>query len=84
MRSWQRASSRRPTAGLCRRRRRAPRVAHTDCALDENRLTSRSPRAAQGPFPDRRGEEDKAMRDRTRNDTYLRRAKVCVGLMALG
>ncbi|MGD9782425.1 MAG: S41 family peptidase [Kiritimatiellia bacterium] len=63
----------------------APDVAITDAALDETVYEPEAPVLRKGKAPTDEEKEDKALRDRTRNDTYLRRAAdVLLGLKALG
>ena len=63
----------------------APDVAITDAALDETVYEPEAPVLRKGKTPTDEEKEDKALRDRTRNDTYLRRAAdVLLGLKALG
>ena len=63
----------------------APDVAITDAALDETVYEPEAPVLRKGKTPTDEEKEDKALRDRTRNDTYLRRATdVLLGLKALG
>lgn len=63
----------------------APDVAITDSALDETVYEPEAPVLRKGKTMTDEEKEDKALRDRTRNDTYLRRATdVLLGLKALG
>ena len=63
----------------------APDVAITDAALAETVYEPETPILRKGKAPTDEEKEDKALRDRTRNDTYLRRAAdVLLGLKALG
>ena len=63
----------------------APDVAITDAALDETVYEPDAPVLRKGKTLSEEEKEDKALRDRTRNDTYLRRATdVLLGLKALG
>ena len=62
-----------------------PDVAITDSALDETVYEPEAPVLRKGHSLTDEEKEDKALRDRTRNDTYLRRATdVLLGLKALG
>ena len=62
-----------------------PDVAITDSALDETVYEPETPVLRKGHSLTDEEKEDKALRDRTRNDTYLRRATdVLLGLKALG
>jgi len=62
-----------------------PDVAITDAALDETVYEPEAPMLRKGKAMTDEEKEDKALRDRTRNDTYLRRATdVLLGLKALG
>ena len=62
-----------------------PDVAITDAALDETVYEPEAPVLRKGHSLTDEEKEDKALRDRTRNDTYLRRATdVLLGLKALG
>ena len=63
----------------------APDVVITDAALDETVYEPEAPVLRKGKAMSDEEKEDKALRDRTRNDTYLRRAAdVLLGLKALG
>ncbi|MGD9613757.1 MAG: S41 family peptidase [Kiritimatiellia bacterium] len=63
----------------------APDVAITAAALDETVYEPEAPVLRKGQALTDEEKEDKALRDRTRNDTYLRRATdVLLGLKALG
>ena len=63
----------------------APDVAITAAALDETVYEPDAPVLRKGKTLSDEEKEDKALRDRTRNDTYLRRATdVLLGLKALG
>ena len=63
----------------------APDVAITDAALNETVYEPEAPVLRKGKTLSEEEKEDKALRDRTRNDTYLRRATdVLLGLKALG
>ena len=63
----------------------SPDVAITDSALDETVYEPEAPVLRKGKTMTDEEKEDKALRDRTRNDTYLRRATdVLLGLKALG
>ena len=63
----------------------APDVVITDAALDETVYEPDAPVLRKGKTMSDEEKEDKALRDRTRNDTYLRRAAdVLLGLKALG
>ena len=63
----------------------APDVAIGDAALDETVYEPEAPVLRKGKTMSDEEKEDKALRDRTRNDTYLRRATdVLLGLKALG
>ena len=63
----------------------APDVAIGDAALDETVYEPEAPVLRKGKTMTDEEKEDKALRDRTRNDTYLRRATdVLLGLKALG
>ena len=63
----------------------APDVVITDTALDETVYEPEAPVLRKGKTLSDEEKEDKALRDRTRNDTYLRRAAdVLLGLKALG
>lgn len=63
----------------------APDVVITDTALDETVYEPDAPVLRKGKTLSDEEKEDKALRDRTRNDTYLRRAAdVLLGLKALG
>lgn len=63
----------------------APDVVITDAALDETVYEPEEPVLRKGKTLSEEEKEDKALRDRTRNDTYLRRATdVLLGLKALG
>lgn len=63
----------------------APDVVVTDAALDETVYEPEEPVLRKGKTLSEEEKEDKALRDRTRNDTYLRRATdVLLGLKALG
>ena len=63
----------------------APDVAISDAALDETVYEPEAPVLRKGKTMTDEEKEDKALRDRTRNDTYLRRATdVLLGLKALG
>ncbi len=62
-----------------------PDVYITDSALDETVYEPDHPILRKGKKLSEEEKEDKALRDRTRNDTYLRRATdVLLGLKALG
>lgn len=62
-----------------------PDVVITDSALDETVYEPEAPVLRKGHSLTDEEKEDKALRDRTRNDTYLRRATdVLLGLKALG
>ena len=62
-----------------------PDVAITESALDETVYEPDAPVLRKGKTMSDEEKEDKALRDRTRNDTYLRRAAdVLLGLKALG
>lgn len=62
-----------------------PDVAITESALDETVYEPEAPVLRKGKTMTDEEKEDKALRDRTRNDTYLRRATdVLLGLKALG
>ena len=62
-----------------------PDVAVSDAALDETVYEPEAPVLRKGKTMTDEEKEDKALRDRTRNDTYLRRATdVLLGLKALG
>ena len=62
-----------------------PDVAITDAALAETVYEPEAPVLRKGKSLTDEEKEDKALRDRTRNDTYLRRAAdVLLGLKALG
>ena len=62
-----------------------PDVAITDAALAETVYEPEAPVLRKGKSLTDEEKEDKALRDRTRNDTYLRRATdVLLGLKALG
>ena len=62
-----------------------PDVVITDAALDETVYEPEAPVLRKGKTMSDEEKEDKALRDRTRNDTYLRRATdVLLGLKALG
>ena len=62
-----------------------PDVAISDAALDETVYEPDAPVLRKGKTMTDEEKEDKALRDRTRNDTYLRRATdVLLGLKALG
>lgn len=62
-----------------------PDVAITDAALDETVYEPEEPVLRKGKTLSEEEKEDRALRDRTRNDTYLRRATdVLLGLKALG
>ena len=62
-----------------------PDVAITAAALDETVYEPDAPVLRKGKTLSDEEKEDKALRDRTRNDTYLRRATdVLLGLKALG
>ena len=62
-----------------------PDVAITDSALNETVYEPDAPVLRKGKTMSDEEKEDKALRDRTRNDTYLRRAAdVLLGLKALG
>jgi carboxyl-terminal processing protease len=62
-----------------------PDVAITASALDETVYEPDAPVLRKGKTMSDEEKEDKALRDRTRNDTYLRRAAdVLLGLKALG
>jgi len=62
-----------------------PDVFITDSALDETVYEPDHPVLRKGKSLSDEEKEDKALRDRTRNDTYLRRATdVLLGLKALG
>jgi carboxyl-terminal processing protease len=62
-----------------------PDVAITAAALDETVYEPDAPVLRKGKTMSDEEKEDKALRDRTRNDTYLRRATdVLLGLKALG
>ncbi|HPT16812.1 MAG TPA: S41 family peptidase, partial [Kiritimatiellia bacterium] len=63
----------------------APDVAIGDAALDETVYEPEAPVLRKGKTMSDEEKDDKALRDRTRNDTYLRRATdVLLGLKALG
>ena len=63
----------------------SPDVVITDSALDETVYEPDAPVLRKGKTMTDEEKEDKALRDRTRNDTYLRRATdVLLGLKALG
>ena len=63
----------------------SPDVVITDSALDETVYEPEAPVLRKGKTMTDEEKEDKALRDRTRNDTYLRRATdVLLGLKALG
>lgn len=63
----------------------APDVTITDAALDETVYEPEAPVLRKGKTLSDEEKEDKALRERTRNDTYLRRATdVLLGLKALG
>ena len=63
----------------------SPDVVITDAALDETVYEPDAPVLRKGKTMSDEEKEDKALRDRTRNDTYLRRAAdVLLGLKALG
>lgn len=63
----------------------APDVAISDVALGEILYEPETPVLRRGKTLSDEEKEDKALRDRTRNDTYLRRAAdVLLGLQALG
>ncbi len=62
-----------------------PDVVITDSALDETVYEPDAPVLRKGKTMTDEEKDDKALRDRTRNDTYLRRATdVLLGLKALG
>ena len=62
-----------------------PDVVINDAALDETVYEPEAPVLRKGKTMSDEEKEDKALRDRTRNDTYLRRATdVLLGLKALG
>jgi len=62
-----------------------PNILITDSALDETVYERDEPILRKGKKMSDEEKEDKALRDRTRNDTYLRRATdVLLGLKALG
>lgn len=62
-----------------------PDVVITAAALDETVYEPDAPVLRKGKTMSDEEKEDKALRDRTRNDTYLRRAAdVLLGLKALG
>ena len=62
-----------------------PDVAITESALDETIYEPEAPVLRKGKTMTDEEKEDKALRDRTRNDAYLRRATdVLLGLKALG
>ena len=62
-----------------------PDVAITAAALDETVYEPETPVLRKGKTLSDEEKEDRALRDRTRNDTYLRRATdVLLGLKALG
>lgn len=62
-----------------------PDVVITDSALDETVYEPETPVLRKGKTMTDEEKEDRALRDRTRNDTYLRRATdVLLGLKALG
>ena len=62
-----------------------PDVAITESALNETVYEPEAPVLRKGKAMTDEEKEDKALRDRTRNDTYLRRAAdVLLGLKALG
>lgn len=62
-----------------------PDVAITEAALNETVYEPDAPVLRKGKTMSDEEKEDKALRDRTRNDTYLRRATdVLLGLKALG
>ncbi|NCA82028.1 MAG: hypothetical protein EOM72_04710 [Opitutae bacterium] len=62
-----------------------PDVAITAAALDETVYEPDAPVLRKGKTLSEEEKEDRALRDRTRNDTYLRRATdVLLGLKALG
>ncbi len=62
-----------------------PDVVITDSALNETVYEPDAPVLRKGKTMSDEEKEDKALRDRTRNDTYLRRAAdVLLGLKALG
>ena len=62
-----------------------PDVAITESALNETVYEPDAPVLRKGKTMSDEEKEDKALRDRTRNDTYLRRAAdVLLGLKALG
>lgn len=62
-----------------------PDVVITDSALDETVYEPDAPVLRKGKTMSDEEKDDKALRDRTRNDTYLRRATdVLLGLKALG
>ena len=62
-----------------------PDVAITDAALNETVYEPEAPVLRKGKTISEEEKEDKALRDRIRNDTYLRRATdVLLGLQALG
>ena len=63
----------------------APDIYISDAALDETVYEPDAPILRKGATPSDEEKEDKDLRDRTRNDTYLRRATdVLLGLQALG
>ena len=63
----------------------APDVVINDAALDETVYEPDAPVLRKGKTMSDEEKDDRALRDRTRNDTYLRRAAdVLLGLKALG
>jgi C-terminal processing protease CtpA/Prc len=62
-----------------------PDVVITDAALNETVFEPDTPMLRKSKILTEEDKEDKALRDRTRHDTYLRRATdVLLGLQALG